>query len=73
MRPSDLKKYKIPEQCHLDMTDKDIETGKQLMKEEFIQKNPKWMKELEIMLKTKKKAEIRTCIAIVAAALRSCV
>ena len=59
VRPSDLKKYKIPEQCHLDMTEKDIETGKQLMKEEFIQKNPKWMKELEMMLKTKKKAEIQ--------------
>lgn len=29
------------------------------MQEEFIQKNPKWMKELQIMVKTKKKAEIQ--------------
>jgi meiotic recombination protein SPO11 len=29
------------------------------LKEDFIQKNPKWMKELEIMVKTKQKAEIQ--------------
>ena len=28
------------------MTDRDIETGEQLMKEEFIMKNPEWMKVL---------------------------
>jgi meiotic recombination protein SPO11 len=59
LRPSDLNKYDLPEQCRLDMTDNDIKTGKELMTEEFIQKNPKWMKELEIMVKTKKKAEIQ--------------
>jgi meiotic recombination protein SPO11 len=31
VRPSDLEKFKIPEQCRLDMTDKDIEVGKQLL------------------------------------------
>jgi meiotic recombination protein SPO11 len=59
LRPSDLNKYDLPDQCRLDMTDNDIKTGKELMTEEFIQKNPKWMKELEIMVKTKKKAEIQ--------------
>lgn len=34
-------------------------TGKQLLQEEFIQKNPAWVKELELMLKMKKKAEIQ--------------
>jgi hypothetical protein len=34
-------------------------TGKQLLQEEFIQKNPEWVKELELMLKMKKKAEIQ--------------
>jgi meiotic recombination protein SPO11 len=55
VRPSDLDKFKIPEQCRLEMTAKDIETGK----EDFIQQNPDWVKEVEIMLKTKTKAEIQ--------------
>ena len=59
LRPSDLNKYDLPEQCRLDMTESDIKTGKELMTEGFIRKNPKWMKELEIMIKTKKKAEIQ--------------
>mmetsp|Transcript_25700 Transcript_25700/g.62952 ORF Transcript_25700/g.62952 Transcript_25700/m.62952 type:complete len:414 (-) Transcript_25700:280-1521(-) len=59
LRPSDLNKYDLPDQCRLDMTENDIKTGQELMKEEFIQKNPEWMKELETMVKTKKKAEIQ--------------
>eukprot|EP00591_Stephanopyxis_turris_P014877 CAMPEP_0195541100 /NCGR_PEP_ID=MMETSP0794_2-20130614/50909_1 /TAXON_ID=515487 /ORGANISM="Stephanopyxis turris, Strain CCMP 815" /LENGTH=458 /DNA_ID=CAMNT_0040675185 /DNA_START=165 /DNA_END=1541 /DNA_ORIENTATION=- len=59
LRPSDLKRYNLPEQCRLDMTPNDIKTGKELLKEDFIIKNPTWMKELEIMVKTKKKAEIQ--------------
>jgi meiotic recombination protein SPO11 len=59
LRPSDLDKYDLPEQCRLDMTEHDIKTGKELMKEDFILKNPKWMKEVAIMVKTKKKAEIQ--------------
>ena len=35
------------------MTQKDIETGQNLLKEEFITKNPAWCKELERMLETK--------------------
>lgn len=65
------------------MTDSDIKTGKELLNEEYIQKNPLWAKvcvgvgvprapyhvvtrpplhttqELELMIKTKEKAEIR--------------
>jgi meiotic recombination protein SPO11 len=59
LRPSDLNKFDLPEQCRLDMTENDIKTGKELLKEDFIQKNPEWMKELEIMVKSKKKAEIQ--------------
>lgn len=51
LRPSDLNKYDLPDQCRLDMTENDIKTGQELMKEEFIQKNPEWMKELEIMVR----------------------
>jgi len=59
LRPSDLNRYNLPEQCRLTMTDSDIKTGKEMLKEDFIQKNPEWMKELEIMVKTKTKAEIQ--------------
>jgi len=59
LRPSDLDKFDLPEQCRLDMTENDIKTGKELLKEDFIKKNKEWMKELEIMVKTKKKAEIQ--------------
>jgi len=59
VRPSDLEKYNIPEQCRLDMTAKDIQTGNALLEEDFIKSRPEWGKELRIMLKTKKKAEIQ--------------
>lgn len=59
LRPSDLNKFDLPEQCRLDMTENDIKTGKELLKEDFIRKNKEWMHELEIMVKTKKKAEIQ--------------
>lgn len=59
VRPSDLDRFRIPEQCRLDMTDKDIEVGKQLLQEDFIRQNAAWVEELEIMLRTKQKAEIQ--------------
>jgi meiotic recombination protein SPO11 len=59
VRPSDLDKYKIPEQCQLPMTDQDIKTGKDMLEEDFIKKDKKWYKELELMVKTKEKAEIK--------------
>lgn len=59
VRPSDLNKYNLPAQCRLPMTDQDKKMGEELLKEPFIQKNPKWVKELEIMLKTGEKAEIQ--------------
>ena len=60
LRPSDLDKYDLPEQCRLPMTDKDIKTGKELIQEAYIKQNhPEWVKELERMVKTKEKAEIQ--------------
>jgi len=58
-RPSDINKHDLPDQCRLNVTANDIKTGEELMKEDFIMKNPKWLKELQIMIKTKKKAEIQ--------------
>ena len=63
LRPSDLDAYNLPEQCRLPMTPKDIEMGKQLLTEEFVQKNPAWVRELERMLQTKQKAEIQALSA----------
>lgn len=59
IRPSDLDKYRIPEQCRLKMTEHDIKTGKELLEEDFISKNEAWHKELELMVKNKEKAEIQ--------------
>lgn len=59
VRPSDLDRFNIPQQCRLAMTDEDIKTGKKLLEEDFIRCNPEWVKELELMLKTKEKAEIQ--------------
>ncbi len=57
--PSDLDKYGIPDQCRLEMTENDIKTGKELLEEDFIKKNPAWLKELQIMVTKKEKAEIQ--------------
>lgn len=59
VRPSDLDRFNIPEQCRLPMTDEDIKTGKKLLEEEWIQSSPEWVAELELMLRTKEKAEIQ--------------
>uniref|UniRef100_A0A7S3LSR4 DNA topoisomerase (ATP-hydrolyzing) n=1 Tax=Aplanochytrium stocchinoi TaxID=215587 RepID=A0A7S3LSR4_9STRA len=59
VRPSDLDRYNIPEQCRLPMTENDIKTGKAMLQEDWVQKNPEWVKELDLMIKTKKKAEIQ--------------
>ena len=39
-----MGRYKIPEQCRLEMTAKDIETGKSLLQQDFIKDRPKWCK-----------------------------
>ncbi|KAI8556429.1 hypothetical protein RHMOL_Rhmol05G0252700 [Rhododendron molle] len=59
VRLGDLDKYKIPEQCRLPITEQDIKTGKDLLEEDFVKKNPGWLEELTLMVKTKQKAEIQ--------------
>jgi meiotic recombination protein SPO11 len=59
VRPSDLDRFNIPQQCRLPMTEEDIKTGKKLLEEEFVRCNPDWVRELEIMVSTKVKAEIQ--------------
>ena len=45
-----MVRYDLPDQCRLNMTENDIKTGKELLQEAFIMKNPQWMKELQIMV-----------------------
>lgn len=59
VRPSDLNKFNLPAQCRLPLTETDKKMGEELLKEDFIQKNPEWVKELNIMLRTGEKAEIQ--------------
>jgi len=59
LRPSDFERYGLPEQCLLPMSDKDTKVGQDMLKEDFILKNPAWVAELELMLKLKQKAEIQ--------------
>lgn len=61
--PSDFDKYQLPAQCRLEMSEKDVKTGQDLLKEDFIQKNPEWVAELELMLEVKQKAEIQALSA----------
>jgi len=46
------------------MTDKDIKTGQEMLNEDFIKKNDKWHKELQLMVQRKEKAEIRTICSV---------
>ena len=57
--PSDLDKYKIPDDCRIPMTAADIKQCDNLMEEQFVKNNPAWIKELKIMKSTKQKAEIQ--------------
>jgi len=59
VRPSDLDRLQIPEQCRLKMTEEDVKCGRNLLNEDFIKKNPKWVKELEWMIEHRVKAEIQ--------------
>ncbi|EFJ11873.1 hypothetical protein SELMODRAFT_125304 [Selaginella moellendorffii] len=59
VRPSDLDKYRIPQQCRLPMSELDVKTGRDLLEEDFIKKDPRWYQELELMVKNKEKAEIQ--------------
>jgi meiotic recombination protein SPO11 len=59
IRPSDFEKYKIPENCLLSLTKNNIKIDETLLKEDFIESKPKWVEELQLILKLKKKAEIQ--------------
>jgi len=55
----DLDKYKIPKNCRLPLNKQDIKRTKEMLKEDFVQKNKQWVKDLSLMLEQKVKAEIQ--------------
>lgn len=59
VRPSDYARFNLPEQVLLDMSEHDMKTGRKLLEEDFVRQNPDWTRELHLMLKLKKKAEIQ--------------
>ena len=59
VRPSDYKRYNIPQECLIPMTKHDIKVGNDLLEEDFIKQNQQWTKEIKVMLRLKKKAEIQ--------------
>ncbi|KAJ1467645.1 Spo11/DNA topoisomerase VI subunit A [Baffinella frigidus] len=59
VRPSDLDKYNVPDDCRLDLTPHDIAFAESLREKPYIQKRKEWVKELDKMLAMKVKAEIQ--------------
>ncbi len=59
VRPTDLDKYNLPQNCRLPMTKMDISRAKLMMEERFVRVRPEWVKELKMMIDTKQKAEIQ--------------
>jgi meiotic recombination protein SPO11 len=55
----DLEEYNIPKAVRIRMEDSDIRRVKQMLDEPFVQKNKEWVRDLELMLKMKEKAEIQ--------------
>ena len=41
------------------MMEQDIKTGKHILEEDFVKKNPGWVEELNLMVKSRQKAEIQ--------------
>jgi meiotic recombination protein SPO11 len=55
----DLDRFEIPKSVRIPMEDSDIKRVKEMLKEPFVQKNKEWVKDLELMLKIREKAEIQ--------------
>ena len=59
----DLDSYNVPRECRLHMTPEDIKRAKEMLKEPFVIKNPKWVADIEQMLQRQEKAEIQALAA----------
>ncbi|MFX1514230.1 MAG: hypothetical protein ACFFCQ_16775 [Promethearchaeota archaeon] len=57
--PSDLDNYQLPTSCRIPMDKTDQKRAEDMLKEDFVQARPRWVKEIKLMLKMKQKAEIQ--------------
>ncbi|CAL1606787.1 unnamed protein product [Knipowitschia caucasica] len=62
--PSDLKRLRVPENALIPLTKKDDAKLNSLLKRPYVQNQPDWLKEIELMQQTKVKAEIQSLAAI---------
>lgn len=60
IRPSDWEKHEIPERFRVPMKSRDIKNCKDLLKDDFVKKNPRRVEELNLMLKLKQKVKVET-------------
>ncbi|MHA2069149.1 MAG: helix-hairpin-helix domain-containing protein, partial [Candidatus Thorarchaeota archaeon] len=55
----DLEEYNIPKSVRIPMEPTDIKRVRDMLKEPFVQQNRAWVKDLQLMLKLREKAEIQ--------------
>lgn len=55
----DLDEYNVPKAVRIPMQPADIKRVKDMLKEPFVQQNKAWVKDLQLMLQIKEKAEIQ--------------
>ncbi|TFH08099.1 MAG: hypothetical protein E4H14_07095, partial [Candidatus Thorarchaeota archaeon] len=55
----DLDEYNVPKAVRIPMQPTDIKRVKDMLKEPFVQQNKAWVKDLQLMLQIKEKAEIQ--------------
>ncbi|KAK7878666.1 hypothetical protein WMY93_030502 [Mugilogobius chulae] len=62
--PSDLQRLRVPQEALIPLTKNDETKLNNLLKRPYIQNQPDWQKEIELMQKTKVKAEIQSLVSI---------
>uniref|UniRef100_A0A8C6UYY5 DNA topoisomerase (ATP-hydrolyzing) n=1 Tax=Neogobius melanostomus TaxID=47308 RepID=A0A8C6UYY5_9GOBI len=62
--PSDLQRLRVPENALIPLTKKDETKLNSLLKRPYLQNQPDWQKEIELMQQSKSKAEIQALTAI---------
>ncbi len=55
----DLESYDIPRRCWLKMSKADLKRTDEMIKEPFVRNNLNWVEDLELMMNSKRKAEIQ--------------
>lgn len=62
--PSDIQRLRVPEEVLLPLETSDLNKAKEMLNRPYWQALPLWMKEMQLMLETEKKAEIQCLTAI---------